>query len=597
MIDHAQTREDGPAGGWRHVLAKLLGVGPERKEAIYLEIARSASLKDASYWLQILFSAGIATLGLVTDSAAVIIGAMLISPLMGPILAVGLALAAGDLVLGLRAILNIALSCAVAVGFAVMLVALLPFKEVTSEIAARTHPNTLDLFIALFSGAVGSVAVCKEAKGVATSVPGVAIAVALMPPLCVVGYGLGVAASLDADEGLRVARGGGLLFLTNLVAITFTAMVIFLALHIDTPEVRERVRLWRRDDGETRLMRGLVKRLPAYERLRVIGGLPGRFLLVAVFLSLILVPLSRSFSRLRRELARKQEENRVKRIATQVWVADFARLPDGSPRDYLGQLSTTIELDEGTVSLALRVFTSKSFTDDEKEQYRRLVAARLGRPAGSVSLHLIEIPTATNELLKRADEAASRMSQPAATPAPTVPQPGASYAGAVRGALGNLTLPPPASLLDYEVAVGPGGAPHVRLAYLSDREIGGDAQNLIVARVRQLLDSPDAAVDLEWIASAWGPLKFGHNQAKLGAASTDLLDRLGRFLRERHSLRVEINAGEAKGEREGVGEARARAVADYLSKNYEIEPGRMAESVAAEKRRDVTLTLKAGAAE
>ena len=138
-----------------------------------------------------LFSAGIATLGLALNSPAVIIGAMLISPLMGPILASGLALATGDFVLGTRAVVNLALSCLAAIAFAVLLVALLPFKEVTAEIAARTQPNTLDLVIALFSGAVGSIAVCKEVKGVVTSIPGVAIAVALMPPLCVVGYGIG----------------------------------------------------------------------------------------------------------------------------------------------------------------------------------------------------------------------------------------------------------------------------------------------------------------------------------------------------------------------------------------------------------------------
>jgi uncharacterized membrane protein len=72
---------------------------------------------------------------------------MLISPLMGPILAAGLALAAGDVILGLRAIVNLALSCLVAVAFAVSLVSLLPFKEITGEIAPRTQPNTLDLVV------------------------------------------------------------------------------------------------------------------------------------------------------------------------------------------------------------------------------------------------------------------------------------------------------------------------------------------------------------------------------------------------------------------------------------------------------------------
>jgi uncharacterized hydrophobic protein (TIGR00271 family) len=111
----------------------------------------------------------------------------------------------------MRSLLNLLLSCLVAISFAVLLVTLLPFKEITSEILARTRPNILDLVIALFSGAVGSVAICKEPRGVATSIPGVAIAVALMPPLCVVGYGIGVAISVNSTQGLQVASGGGLL--------------------------------------------------------------------------------------------------------------------------------------------------------------------------------------------------------------------------------------------------------------------------------------------------------------------------------------------------------------------------------------------------
>lgn len=115
----------GSLGGW---FARNIGVNNVRKEQVYLDIAQSVTLTDASYWIQVLFAAGIATLGLVLNSPAVIIGAMLISPLMGSILANGLALATGDVVLALRAILNLILSCALAIAFAVLLVLILPFN-------------------------------------------------------------------------------------------------------------------------------------------------------------------------------------------------------------------------------------------------------------------------------------------------------------------------------------------------------------------------------------------------------------------------------------------------------------------------------------
>ncbi|MFN0119785.1 MAG: DUF389 domain-containing protein, partial [Blastocatellia bacterium] len=100
----------------RDWFAESLGIRPERKEEIYLDLARSASLRDMAYWLQLIFAAGVATPGLAQSSPAVIIGAMLISPLMGTILAAGLALATGDLALGVKAGVNLLLSCAVFFG-------------------------------------------------------------------------------------------------------------------------------------------------------------------------------------------------------------------------------------------------------------------------------------------------------------------------------------------------------------------------------------------------------------------------------------------------------------------------------------------------
>ena len=100
MLMGERANQAQTAGTYRDRIASKLGIGEERKVEIYLELARSTTLADPAYWLQTLFAAGIATLGLTLNSPAVIIGAMLISPLMGPILANGLALAAGDVILG-----------------------------------------------------------------------------------------------------------------------------------------------------------------------------------------------------------------------------------------------------------------------------------------------------------------------------------------------------------------------------------------------------------------------------------------------------------------------------------------------------------------
>lgn len=281
----------------RNWLADHLEISPRRKAEIYHSLLDSVSLGDISYWLQVLFSAGIATLGLVLNSPAVIIGAMLISPLMGGILANGLAFAVGDLVLGTRAIVNLAVSCLAAIVFAILIIAPIPFKELTPEIAARTQPNALDLFIALFSGALGSIATAKEPKGVVTSIPGVAIAVALMPPLCVVGYGIGIRLSSDVVgiSGFQIARGGGLLFLTNLAAITLMSMLVFLALNIGMPEVKSQAIEWHEEDPESRWVQNLLTRLPVTNQLQKIGSLPSRLVVILLPILALLIPLNQAF--------------------------------------------------------------------------------------------------------------------------------------------------------------------------------------------------------------------------------------------------------------------------------------------------------------
>lgn len=573
----------------RDWFARSVGVGPDRKEEIYHEVFHSASLRDVSYWLQVFFSAGIATLGLVLNSPAVIIGAMLISPLMGPILACGLALAVGDLILGFRAIITLLISCVVAVVFAMLLVYLLPFKDQTAEIIARTHPNTLDLIVALFSGAVGSVAVCKKVKGVVTSIPGVAIAVALMPPLCVVGFGLGVAVSEGGMNGLKVASGGGLLFLTNLVAIVFTAMIVFFALHIDIQRVKNRVHEWRTEEDEAgRILQDTLAKLPGAERIRKIGGLPGRFLIVVVIILIIFIPLSRSFQELKDEIALQKTENHVRQIATEVWEQNFTKLSDGTQRSYLGQM--TITNPEGKLSLVLRVFTVKPFTPEEKNEFARLVAERIKRPASTVDATLIQIPTATGELLTKAHESTAEQKQ--TEPTLDIPELQKRLSQSIETLLANQQFPRPAQLVSYLVALKPGAPLQVQLFYLSDHEIGTDAQQLISDNLKSEFSIPDAVIVMTFIPGSPAPISFGTNRVTLDREATATLDQVGRTLTSQPGLSVEITTAASANEREGIADERSKAITDYLASTYSIDKSRISVQTPATGKRDAMLAIK-----
>ncbi|HEX2794143.1 MAG TPA: DUF389 domain-containing protein [Croceicoccus sp.] len=174
------------------------------------------SKANRGYALMCALSAGIATLGLLQGSAAVVIGAMLISPLMAPIAALGFGFASID---GQRirdAARVVAVGAAIGILMGVMLTLISPIRNATPEIIARTEPTLLDLAIALLSGIAGGYATVLG-KGETTI--GVAIATALMPPLATIGYGIGVLQP-------KFALGALLLFLTNLAAIAFAFAVI-----------------------------------------------------------------------------------------------------------------------------------------------------------------------------------------------------------------------------------------------------------------------------------------------------------------------------------------------------------------------------------
>jgi uncharacterized hydrophobic protein (TIGR00271 family) len=186
---------------------------------------------SADFFVLITLAAAIATLSLLQDSPAVVIGAMLVAPLMSPILAMAMAMVRGNMRL-LRTAAEATTQgavLAIAVGIAMTLIS--PISATVPEILARTEPNILDLMIALFSGAAAGYAVSR--KSVASALPGVAIAVALVPPLCVVGYGLGI-------SDLSIAAGALLLFITNLVATIFAGAVMFLALGFHPARTREK---------------------------------------------------------------------------------------------------------------------------------------------------------------------------------------------------------------------------------------------------------------------------------------------------------------------------------------------------------------------
>lgn len=153
-------------------------------------IKKNIDFNGANLWI-LACAIIVASVGLNVNSTAVVIGAMLISPLMGPIVGAGFALGVYDFDLLKKSLRNLALSTVIGLVFSTLYFLISPFKDVQSEILARTAPNIYDILIAFFGGIVGVIAVTRVEKG--NPIPGVAIATALMPPLCTAGFGLATA--------------------------------------------------------------------------------------------------------------------------------------------------------------------------------------------------------------------------------------------------------------------------------------------------------------------------------------------------------------------------------------------------------------------
>ncbi|MRG96484.1 DUF389 domain-containing protein [Polyangium spumosum] len=351
-------------GGAQDRLALALGIGPADREATVSAMLARSPGEAVGYWLKLLLAMGIASLGLVLGSTAVVIGAMLISPLMGPIVELGMGLAVGSPLLVLRSFARTTTSVGVVVGSAALLTLALPFQEVTPEIAARTAPTALDLLIATLCAIAAAYTTIRPGSDSAGTAAGTAIGIALVPPLCVVGYGVGTGAQ-------PIWSGAGLLFVANFCAILLFAVLCFLALGYSraSASTSERIEL-------DRHQKGLIRRIA--RALRFVFGLKYGPLL-RVLMPLLLV--AGVYVPLREALAQVTWQVRVRAGIHRI----LGTLPENAVRS-----SVTVERD----AVAVRLVTLGRA--EEASQLEKDLTSRIAAIAGTVpKVQVIAVPDAT----------------------------------------------------------------------------------------------------------------------------------------------------------------------------------------------------------
>lgn len=283
----------------RDRIAAAFGVTAEGRSEVVRGMLEGHVRQAPIYWFHLMLAMGIATLGLVLSSTGVIIGAMLIAPLMGPIVGLAMGLAIGSPLLVLRSLLRVLGSIVVVVGSAGLITLALPFQEVTTEIAARTAPTVLDLLVAMFCAFAAAFTTMRPGTDTVSTAAGTSIGISLVPPLCVVGFGLGTAQP-------AIASGAALLFVANLCSILLFASVVFLLFGFD------RVELEAMEQAEQ------VPRKPVHQAAAFVRALFGsrystvlRLLMPVVLLGAVYVPLRRALSEVSWEVSVRSQVRQV----------------------------------------------------------------------------------------------------------------------------------------------------------------------------------------------------------------------------------------------------------------------------------------------
>ena len=362
--------------GLQHRIASALGVDEgKRMETVVAMLANNAR-RVPGYWIQLFLSMGIATLGLVLDSTAVVIGAMLVSPLMGPIIELGMGFAVGSSLLVLQALLRVAISIVVVIAGAAVLVLALPFHEITPEIAMRVAPTALDLLVAIFCALTAAYTTVRPGSDTTAAAAGTAVGIALVPPLCTLGFGLGTG-------DFEIAGGAALLFVANLSAIIVFAVISFLLLGFNQVDAANlegdfigiNSPITQRWVG--RLYRGLHGLFGSR------FGLAMRLLIPGLFLAAVFVPLRRALNEVTWEVRARAALRKI--------------VEEESPR----AMQTSVVVERHTLRLRLLIVGTSTRAADVE----RRVSARLKTATGVVpAVSIVAMPDAQMMLAAAAAE-------------------------------------------------------------------------------------------------------------------------------------------------------------------------------------------------
>jgi uncharacterized hydrophobic protein (TIGR00271 family) len=441
-------------------LAAVFGVGPDDWHRTVTAMLDSRRRGAAGYWLQLVLAMAIATLGLVLDSTAVIIGAMLVSPLMTPIIELGMGLAIGSPVLVVRAAARVATSVVVVIGSAAAVILVLPIQEITSEISARTSPTVLDLAIASCCAIAGVYAVIRPGSDTASTAAGTAIGIALVPPLCVVGYGVGTGS-------VRIAGGAALLFTANLCAILLFSVLGFLLLGYARVDVAGLERTYSESDAPSGFMTRIARRLSAFFSSKL--GPLVRIAMPALLVAIVFWPLKNALAQVTWEVRVRAAAQHALRALSEPHVQSSVRIEG---RD---------------VTLSLVAVGSEA----DAARLRRLLSEPVARAAGrDPHIEITMVPDA-----KALEHASAATHATAPAPPPQADPPMTALRRALDASLAAWPDDQAGPLLATRIDLADRDAAVIELVHLGP-PLGPTAESVLARSLAGRLDTPVRVRDL-----------------------------------------------------------------------------------------------------
>jgi cell volume regulation protein A len=459
-------------------MARFFGLRRADREAEYAEMIRASYMSEPLFWVQAALGAVICALGLILDQTAIVIGAALIVPLVRPVIATGLALAAGDFYLLTKLLVKLVSFGALVLALSAALIVLLPFGVATAEIVARTRPTILDFLVALFGGMSGAALITLRRRTF-HYLPGAVIAITLLPALCVMGFGLG--GSLAGP----ILRGGALQFTANLFAAVLGAGIVLTLVGIPLAAQCPSIRQWKEDELARPLPKAVFGRLRLAHAIGRTGSVRARIIVVGFFLLALLIPLQLALNQLTLEYRTRQAISRAQAIFD---------VPNRST-----VLGSSFTLGEDLVDVRIQVATNELFTGADIARFEERVSDQSGRRA---RLDLVQ----TVSDVGRADTLRRLLAgrePPGPKPADRALLASLQELGpVVQQVLRELPLPDGVRILKVRGDLGSAAGPGIDVVYLAGAELAPDARSILVRLLAARTRLEANRCRLRWVPSS-----------------------------------------------------------------------------------------------